>query len=55
MEHGKFDKAMEILVRSKKIMEALDLCVSHNITLTEDLVERMTIPKKPNGNVKYLG
>ena len=52
MEHGQFDKAMEILVRSKKIVEALDLCMSHNITLTEDLVERMTIPKKPNGNIK---
>ena len=52
MEHGQFDKAMEILVKSKKIREALDLCMAHNITLTEDLVERMTIPKKPNGKVK---
>lgn len=52
MEHGQFDKAMEILVRSKKIGEALDLCMTHNITLTEDLVERMTIPKKPNGKCK---
>jgi hypothetical protein len=49
MEHGQFDKAMELLVKSKKIREALDLCMAHNITLTEDLVERMTIPKKPNG------
>ena len=49
MEHGQFDKAMEILVKSRKIREALDLCMAHNITLTEDLVERMTIPKKPNG------
>lgn len=49
MEHGHFDKAMEILVKSKKIGEALELCMAHNITLTEELVERMTIPKKPNG------
>ena len=51
MEHGQFDRAMEILVKSKKIGEALDLCMAHNITLTEDLVERMTIPKKPNGRL----
>ena len=49
MEHGQFDKAMEILVKSKKIGEAIDLCMAHNITLTEELVERMTIPKRPNG------
>ena len=51
MEHGQFDKAMKILVKSKKIREALDLCMAHNIALTEDLVERMTIQKKPNGKV----
>ena len=59
MEHGQFDKAMEILVKSKKIGEAIDLCMAHNITLTEELVERMTIPKRPNGKwygrVGYFG
>ena len=54
MEHGQFDKAMEILVKSKKVREALDLCMAHNITLTEDLVERMTIAKKPNGRSIYI-
>ena len=50
MEHGQFDKAVELLVKSKQFHEALDLCMNHNITLTEDMVERMSIPKKPHGN-----
>lgn len=54
MEHGQFDKAVELLVKSKQFNEALDLCMNHNITLTEDTVERMSIPKKPNGNYFLL-
>lgn len=49
MEKGLFDKAMEILVRTKKTEEALKLCVLHSVPLTEELVEKMSVPKTDNG------
>ena len=49
MEHGQFDRALGVLVKGRNIEGALDLCMRHNVSLTEDLVERMTIPKKENG------
>lgn len=49
MEKGLFDKAMEILVRTKRIEEAMKLCVLHSVPLTEELVEKISIPKSENG------
>ena len=49
MEHGQFDRALGVLVKGRKVEEALELCMSHNVSLTEELVERMTVPKKENG------
>ncbi|XP_070580461.1 intraflagellar transport protein 140 homolog isoform X2 [Ptychodera flava] len=45
MEHGQYDKAVELLIVAKRYLEALDLCVQHNVTITEKLAEKMTIPK----------
>ena len=45
LEHGQFDKAVALLVRSKKYTEALDLCMTHSIPITEELAEQMTIQK----------
>lgn len=28
-----------------QFLEALDLCMSHNVTITEELAEKMTLPK----------
>ena len=49
LEHGQFEKAVELLVKSKRLGDALDLCVANSVTITEQLAERMSIPKKPNG------
>ena len=49
MEKGLFDKAMEVLVRTKKIEEAMKLCSLHNVPLTEELVEKISIPKADDG------
>lgn len=49
MEKGLFDKAMEMLVRTKKTEEALKLCMLHSVPLTEELVEKMSIPKNDDG------
>ncbi|XP_077980431.1 intraflagellar transport protein 140 homolog [Glandiceps talaboti] len=48
MEHGQYDKAVELLVVAKRYLEALDLCIQHNVTITEKLAEKMTIPKDSN-------
>ncbi|KAG2455575.1 IF140 protein, partial [Polypterus senegalus] len=42
IEHGQYIKAVELLVAAKKYQEALQLCVDHNLTITEDLAEQMT-------------
>ncbi|XP_006801137.1 intraflagellar transport protein 140 homolog [Neolamprologus brichardi] len=42
--HSKYEKSVELLVAAKKYHEALELCVTQNLTITEDLAERMTVP-----------
>ncbi|XP_046855391.1 intraflagellar transport protein 140 homolog isoform X2 [Xenia sp. Carnegie-2017] len=45
MEHGQYDRAVEIAVLGKKYEEAMDLCLSYNVLISEDLAEKMTLPK----------
>ncbi|XP_072916135.1 intraflagellar transport protein 140 homolog [Hemitrygon akajei] len=44
-EHGQFEKAVQLLVTAKKYHEALQLCLEQNLTITEDLAEKMTVSK----------
>ncbi|XP_068161175.1 intraflagellar transport protein 140 homolog isoform X2 [Antennarius striatus] len=41
--HSHYDKAVDLLVAAKKYHQALELCVTHNLTITEELAERMTV------------
>ncbi|XP_069011880.1 intraflagellar transport protein 140 homolog [Embiotoca jacksoni] len=41
--HSQYDKSVELLVAAKKYHQALELCVTQNLTITEDLAERMTV------------
>uniref|UniRef100_A0A3Q0REE4 Intraflagellar transport 140 n=1 Tax=Amphilophus citrinellus TaxID=61819 RepID=A0A3Q0REE4_AMPCI len=41
--HSKYEKSVELLVAAKKYHQALELCVTQNLTITEDLAERMTV------------
>uniref|UniRef100_A0A8C5EMS2 Intraflagellar transport 140 homolog (Chlamydomonas) n=1 Tax=Gouania willdenowi TaxID=441366 RepID=A0A8C5EMS2_GOUWI len=41
--HSQFEKSVELLVAAKKYHQALELCVNQNLTITEDLAERMTV------------
>ncbi|XP_034049465.1 intraflagellar transport protein 140 homolog [Thalassophryne amazonica] len=43
IEHAKYEKAVDLLVAAKKYVEALEVCVAENLTITENLAERMTI------------
>ncbi|XP_049758868.1 intraflagellar transport protein 140 homolog isoform X2 [Elephas maximus indicus] len=44
-EHGQYEKAVELLLAAKKYHEALQLCLEHNMTITEEMAEKMTISK----------
>ncbi|XP_023267040.1 intraflagellar transport protein 140 homolog isoform X1 [Seriola lalandi dorsalis] len=41
--HSQYEKAVELLVAAKKYHQALELCVTQNLTITEELAERMTV------------
>ncbi|XP_043081946.1 intraflagellar transport protein 140 homolog isoform X2 [Puntigrus tetrazona] len=45
IKHTQYQKAVELLVAAKKYHEALQLCLDHSLTITEDLAESLTVPK----------
>eukprot|EP00743_Colponemidia_sp_Colp-15_P005070 GILK01005459.1.p1 GENE.GILK01005459.1~~GILK01005459.1.p1 ORF type:complete len:1424 (+),score=370.05 GILK01005459.1:129-4400(+) len=42
MAHEQFEKAVQLLVVSQQIDKALEMCLQHNVTVTEELAEKMT-------------
>ncbi|XP_022372677.1 intraflagellar transport protein 140 homolog [Enhydra lutris kenyoni] len=42
IEHRQYEKAVELLLAAKKYHEALQLCLEQNMTITEDMAEKMT-------------
>ena len=49
LEHNQFEKAVDLLVTARKHHEALDVCVAHNVPISEEIAERMTPPKANKG------
>ncbi|XP_066914160.1 intraflagellar transport protein 140 homolog isoform X1 [Clytia hemisphaerica] len=45
IDHEQYDKAVNLLVVAKKFEEALDMCLDHHITITEEMGEKLTLPK----------
>ncbi|MEJ1287515.1 intraflagellar transport protein 140 homolog isoform X2 [Cricetulus griseus] len=45
IEHRQFEKAVELLLAAKKYHEALQLCLEQNMTITEEMAEKMTVSK----------
>ncbi|XP_057632791.1 intraflagellar transport protein 140 homolog isoform X2 [Chionomys nivalis] len=45
IEHRQFEKAVELLLAAKKYHEALHLCLEQNMTITEEMAEKMTVSK----------
>ncbi|XP_041829697.1 intraflagellar transport protein 140 homolog [Melanotaenia boesemani] len=41
--HSQYEKSVELLVAAKKYHQALELCLTQNMTITEELAERMTV------------
>ncbi|XP_014745697.1 PREDICTED: intraflagellar transport protein 140 homolog isoform X3 [Sturnus vulgaris] len=46
IEHAQYEKAMELLLTAKKYHEALQLCLEQNLTITEEMAEKMTVSKE---------
>jgi len=45
MENNQQDKAVGLLIMSRRVGEALDMCANYDVIITEDYAERMTVPK----------
>ncbi|XP_069343215.1 intraflagellar transport protein 140 homolog [Eulemur rufifrons] len=45
IEHRQYEKAVELLLAARKYHEALQLCLEQNMTITEDMAEKMTVSK----------
>ncbi|XP_034180473.1 intraflagellar transport protein 140 homolog isoform X3 [Osmia lignaria lignaria] len=48
VENDQIEKAVDLLATGRKYMEALELIQQHNILLSEDLAEKMTLDKVDN-------
>ncbi len=49
MENEQFDKAVDLLAVSKRVDQALELLLKHNVPITEQLAEKLS-PAKPPAN-----
>jgi len=48
MSHGQHQKAVQLQLTAGRIREALQLCMEHNVDITEEMAEKMTLPKTKN-------
>ena len=45
IENGQYEKACQMLTQARRFDEALDICVDQKVKLTDDMAEKMTLPK----------
>eukprot|EP00940_MAST-03C_sp_MAST-3C-sp2_P001894 g1894.t1 len=53
MEHGQFNKAVQMFIAGKKIGRALEVAMRHDVVITAEMADRMTLPKKDRSNKAY--
>jgi intraflagellar transport protein 140 len=46
LENEQFDKAVDLLAVTKKVDQAIELMIKHNVPITEELTEKLTPPKR---------
>ncbi|CAE7667243.1 Ift140, partial [Symbiodinium sp. KB8] len=49
MTHGKYEKAVSLLLAAHQHEEALELCIQHKVPISEEMAEALTLPKLPPG------
>ncbi|CAM9286859.1 unnamed protein product [Discosporangium mesarthrocarpum] len=45
IEHNQFEKAVGLCIKGKRYLHAINLCIDHKVTITEDMAEQLTPPK----------
>jgi intraflagellar transport protein 140 len=45
MQHGQFQKAAQLQITAGRIRDALQLCMEHNVDISDEMAEQMTLPK----------
>merc|ERR1711998_140947 len=45
MRHGQYEKAVSLQLTSGRLKQALQLCADHNVNISEEMAEKMTLPK----------
>ncbi|XP_030781378.1 intraflagellar transport protein 140 homolog isoform X2 [Rhinopithecus roxellana] len=45
IEHSQYERAVELLLAARKYREALQLCLEQNMSITEEMAEKMTVAK----------
>ena len=54
LENKQYDKAVDLFVASKDNQRALDLCLQYNISVTEDMAEKLTVDREGKTNNELL-
>jgi intraflagellar transport protein 140 len=49
IEHGQFEKAVQLFITGKRYTAAIDLCVQHKVKITDEMAEGLTPPKESEG------
>ncbi|XP_033092150.1 intraflagellar transport protein 140 homolog isoform X5 [Trachypithecus francoisi] len=45
IEHSQYERAVELLLAARKYREALQLCLEQNMSISEEMAEKMTVAK----------
>jgi len=45
MQHGQYQKAAQLQITAGRVREALQLCMEHSIDISDEMAEKMTLPK----------
>ncbi|XP_047485121.1 intraflagellar transport protein 140 homolog [Penaeus chinensis] len=54
ISNGQYDRAVSLLITGRQYFDALDLCVEHNVWVTEELAEKFTLPKDESARNQIL-
>lgn len=50
IEHGQFEKAVQLYITGKRYSAAIDLCVQHKVKISDEMAEGLTPPKEEGGS-----
>jgi len=50
LDHGQYEKAVHLYITAKRFNEALDMCLQHKIKITDEMAQKMTLPKSDDAD-----